>query len=496
MGLDPTSCSGDDCVGLLAESALPCRAGERTCSSIYSNVPLLCSPAGVWEAQNPCAAPTPSCLMGECVAAGTTCSASTPCVNGSCLGLCTECVPGSRGCSSNTPRTCSAQGTWVDGESCSSIGATCQPETGMCVADEWTVQFGSDGVARNDSARAVATDASGGIFVAGEVEGALPFSDSGGLGNGDGYIRKYDAGGNLLWSIQLGTPAPDRLLALAVGPNGDPVVMGHTDGDFTSFGTPRTGTSTYLARYSGMTGAELRRDQWSGLATHMTVDVNDAVVQVDIDADGRTNVVKNDSDGATLFQFAIERQVADLATDGDGNILITGGEGDAYVAKYNIRGVFVWQRLLGDGAADNNYPSAVCADEAGNVLVVGRTASFPPRAFLTKFSADGLVLWSVSKIAAEGVAVAADAVGNVFAVATLTASDAPNLPSGDFWLLEYTAGGVELSSRIIGSSGTEWVESVAVDPGGVPYVVGSTDGVLTGTASPGGDYDAFLLKLQ
>jgi len=369
----------------------------------------------------------------------------------------------------------------------------------MCVPAEWTVQFGSEGVAGDDSARAVATDASGAVFVAGDVEGTLPLADSAGLGNGDGYIRKYDSGGNLIWSIQLGTPALDSVLALAVDPNGDPVVMGHTDGTFSSFGAPApaSGTSTYLARYSGDTGTELWRYQLPTLATHMAIDWNGAVVLVAVSADGVASVVKNGPTGATLLGIALGgRHVAGLATDREGNILITGGEGDAYVAKYDTGGNFVWESPIVQGNTGLNYATAVCADGAGNVLVVGRTSTLPARAFLGKFNANGVGLWSVNKTGAEAVAVDTDAVGNIFALATLTATVDLNFGVGDFSMYKYTADGMELGARNIGSSGAEWVEAIAVDPSGAPYVVGSTDGVLPGTTSPGGDNDAFLLKLQ
>jgi hypothetical protein len=40
------------------------------------------------------------------------------------------------------------------------------------------------------------------------------------------YVRKYDSGGNLIWSKQLGTSAPDSVLALAMDPNGVAGVLG------------------------------------------------------------------------------------------------------------------------------------------------------------------------------------------------------------------------------------------------------------------------------
>jgi hypothetical protein len=367
----------------------------------------------------------------------------------------------------------------------------------MCMLEEWAQQFGSVSAAANDSARAVAADASGGIFVAGEVEGLLPSADPAGLGNGDAYVRKYDGNGNLLWSQQLGTPLLDSVLALAVDAAGDPLVMGHTDGVFAN-DLSGSATSTYFARYSGMTGAELWRYQLPTLATKMTSDVNRSIVFVTPGNNGGTSIIKIGPTGASLFGIGVgDRKVAGLSTDREGNILITGGEGDAYVAKYDVGGNFVWERPL-TLVATRDYPSSVCTDGAGNVLVAGRTsdATLESFAFVVKLNANGVVQWTHSQSSQEGVAVAADVVGNVYLLATLVETGDPSLDSADLSIFKYAADGTELRPRTTGASGSVRGEAIAVDSSGTPYVVGSTDGTLPGHTSPGGDLDAFLMRLQ
>ncbi len=67
----------------------------------------------------------------------------------------------------------------------------------------WTRQFGTSG---GDSADAVAADASG-VYVAGLAFFALPGQTS--AGGPDVFLRKYDLVGNVLWTRQFGSPAID-----------------------------------------------------------------------------------------------------------------------------------------------------------------------------------------------------------------------------------------------------------------------------------------------
>ena len=88
----------------------------------------------------------------------------------------------------------------------------------------WTRQFGSS---EWDEARGVATDANGHVYVVGDTQGALDGSSAGGT---DGFLRAYDAGGDLRWARQFGTAASDVPLAVASAPNGQVRVAGYTFG--------------------------------------------------------------------------------------------------------------------------------------------------------------------------------------------------------------------------------------------------------------------------
>jgi hypothetical protein len=75
----------------------------------------------------------------------------------------------------------------------------------------WTRQFGTSG---NDSAFDLVADETG-VLVAGSVSvGGAPSSPT------DAFVRKYDASGEEVWTVQFGTPAADEATAIALTAGG------------------------------------------------------------------------------------------------------------------------------------------------------------------------------------------------------------------------------------------------------------------------------------
>ncbi|MFO1128863.1 MAG: SBBP repeat-containing protein [Rhodospirillales bacterium] len=88
----------------------------------------------------------------------------------------------------------------------------------------WTRRFGTD---QTDLVNAVATDGSGNVLVVGNTEGPI-----GGryLGTGDGWLAKFRADGHGLWRRQIGTATYDEVWAVAVDATGNIYVAGDTLG--------------------------------------------------------------------------------------------------------------------------------------------------------------------------------------------------------------------------------------------------------------------------
>ena len=92
----------------------------------------------------------------------------------------------------------------------------------------WSREFGSMATAAIDEAASVVVDREGNIYVAGITSGALRGQVS--AGDKDAFVRKYDASGVELWTRQFGSPESDRARGVAMDAKGDVYVAGVTFG--------------------------------------------------------------------------------------------------------------------------------------------------------------------------------------------------------------------------------------------------------------------------
>ncbi|TVR97544.1 MAG: hypothetical protein EA416_00530, partial [Trueperaceae bacterium] len=88
----------------------------------------------------------------------------------------------------------------------------------------WARQFGTSS---SDVAYDVATDASGHVYAAGHTRGALEGAN---VGGDDAFIRSYDGGGTLRWTHQFGTSSGDQAFGVATDASGGVYVAGYTLG--------------------------------------------------------------------------------------------------------------------------------------------------------------------------------------------------------------------------------------------------------------------------
>lgn len=90
----------------------------------------------------------------------------------------------------------------------------------------WTRQFGTVW----SVATKIGVDRSNNVFVTGESSGALPGQMHVGDGGADAFVIKYDADGNELWSRQFGTPGIEESVAISTDTAGNVIVGGYTNG--------------------------------------------------------------------------------------------------------------------------------------------------------------------------------------------------------------------------------------------------------------------------
>lgn len=254
----------------------------------------------------------------------------------------------------------------------------------------WTRQFGTTEI---DGIEGTAVDADGNILVGGSTTGDLAAQNAGSY---DGFVRKYDPNGNVLWTRQFGTIELESVRVVAVDSGGNALVAGYTNGNL---GSQNFGGSDAFVYMFDADGNVLWTRQFG------TTEI-DSIEGAAVDADGNFLmagyttgnlagqnagsfdgfVIKVDANGNTLWAHQFGTMASDLVNDmtldSAGNILLAGqtegnlsgqnaGQNDAFVQKYNPSGSVLWTVQFGTEASDTAY--SVAADAGGNVAVTGRT---------------------------------------------------------------------------------------------------------------------------
>lgn len=308
----------------------------------------------------------------------------------------------------------------------------------------WVRQLGT---AEADSAAGVASDAESNVFVAGSTAGAL---DGGAAGFGDGFLAKYAADGNVLWTRQLGSAAPDAATGVSVAPSGVSTVVGHTRGSLG--GKTRSGTDAdaFVAQYSAA-GALLWVQQLGSEPGY-----DDIAQGVSVSAEGAIYVA-----GRTFG-----------ALDGE-----AAGSADAFLAKYSGEGELLWVRQL--GAADFDAAEAVVADAGGDVYIGGQAGGFlaggpgtvvAAQPFVARYTAAGDRVWEQQFEAANmGAATSLASDGQTLFVAgyTSAAFGGPALGAYDAFLASVSLEtGESLEAIQPGVADSDRASGVAIDGAG------------------------------
>jgi enterochelin esterase-like enzyme len=196
---------------------------------------------------------------------------------------------------------------------------------------EWLRQFGVPAVA--DRGYAIATDATGNLYVTGYTRGNLAATN---LGDKDVYLAKFDPNGTQLWVQQFGSAGEDK--GWGVAATGDGVRLGGmTSG---AMGTAAGALDGWVARYDAA-GSRGWLQQFGTAG-------NEEVWGVTADAGGNTYVAAY-SAGSFAGPLA--------------------GDKDIVAARFDSAGVMTWADQLGTDLNDKG--AAIQLDEAGNLYVAG-----------------------------------------------------------------------------------------------------------------------------
>ncbi|MFQ5807974.1 MAG: SBBP repeat-containing protein [Armatimonadota bacterium] len=388
-----------------------------------------------------------------------------------------------------------------------------------CSAQSYDLTFSTYlGGSAQDSARGVAVDAEGNIYVTGgttspdflTTEGAYDRSYTtggqsvGAFGPMDVFVTKLDPNGKIVWSTFLGGPNYDRAYSVEVDSQGYVYVAGRAGEGFPT--TP----GVLQPEFAGDDSRNRAYGKQDGFITRLS-------------PDGSTIV------WSTYFGDAGGSIVRDIDIDATGNVYATlmgtrhpnpnvtpgafqttpAGDADNVIAKISADGSrVIWASYLGGSGRD--LAPSIRVDATGHVLVDGSTAStdFPvtPGAFqrksggggdayVVKFRPDGSGLvygtylgGSRSDGAAGKHGLAVDATGHAYVVGFTESPDFPTTPgafqrkygggmqgtweqTGDRFVARLSPDGARLlAGTFVGGNARDGGEGVAVDERGSVYM--------------------------
>jgi len=201
-----------------------------------------------------------------------------------------------------------------------------------------------------------AVDSTGNVFLVGLLSGTTNFGPTAAsaltqVGNQDIIVAKLDPTGAYLWSKSFGhVNAFDATPTIAVDAGGNLFITGYYTGVIDFGGGPFTAVSQdgYLAKLDP-NGNHL----WS---KHFASPQAAAAGGVALDTLGQPTVVGNFTSSVDL---------------GGGSLTATGGQqgNNAFVAKFDAAGNYLWARSFGDGTGDT--PDSVAIDSTGAAVLTG-----------------------------------------------------------------------------------------------------------------------------
>jgi uncharacterized delta-60 repeat protein len=311
-------------------------------------------------------------------------------------------------------------------------------------------------------------------------------------GASDAFVVKYNSAGTPLWARKIGGTGTEINYGVASDSDGNIIVAGY---------------------FTSSTGIIYNTDGTTTFATFTIAGGSDGFV-VKYNSSGEPQWARQIAGTGNEFLYS-------LATDSDGNIVVAGtyqnnpvsifgssasfatlanaGGIDVFIVKYNSSGTPQWVRRI--------TPSdvrAIATDSTGNIVVAGYFTSTTltisgsssslslnriggTDAFITQYNSSGEPQW-VRRIGGTGselsYAVATDSTGNIvvaglFSSSTITISGSSsslslnNIGGNDAFITQYNSSGEPQWARQIAGTGSDQVNSVAIDSNGNIVVIGN-----------------------
>lgn len=342
----------------------------------------------------------------------------------------------------------------------------------------WTRTYDSPGTGE-DLAWGIAVDGDGNVYVTGYVEGV----------DRDIWVGKYTSDGYLVWTSTYNGSfnAQDEGQGIAVDKSGNVYVCGWETG-------VGSGVNRWLRKYNP--GGEV---VWTEVSTTaggdacygVTVDDagniyvtgyespagNEDIFVAKIDSD--RNLVWADTYSGSGNQDDVGHGIT---VDDEGNVYVVGYEyvpgedRNIWVRKYDKDGKVVWTKTHHGGApGGRDYGYGVAVDKEGNVYVCGseQVTGEGDNIWVGKYSSDGDVVWTGTYNGPangydEGSDITIDGTGNVYVTGARELTG-----NMETWLRKYTSDGDIVWTKTYGETPAErGGTGVAVDRSGNVYVCG------------------------
>ncbi len=387
----------------------------------------------------------------------------------------------------------------------------------------WATYYGGSGNGW-EFANSIATDATGNVFVAGFTESSnFPSQNPGGGayfqgtfagGMQDAFILKFNNAGLRLWATYYGGSGRDEANSIATDAAGNVFVVGRTGSG--NLPTQNLGGGAYFqGTLAGVNDAFILKFNNAGVllwATYYGGSGQENAYSIATDATGNVFVAGY----TTSSDFPTQNPGGGAYFQGT----YAGGNGDAFILKFNNVGVLLWATYYGGSGHELAFSIAI--DAGGNVFVAGHNVNgnFPTQnpgggayfqgtnaggndAFILKFNNAGVRLWATYYGGSGGEIfitydnIAIDNCGNVYMGFETSSSNIPVQSSCDAGYFDNSFNGVNDQfiaffsntgilrwATYLGGNGNDLRTPIAVDANNNLFVSGEWTGVTNNASYP------------
>ena len=365
----------------------------------------------------------------------------------------------------------------------------------------------------NDYGQSIVTDNNGNIYITGYFESSeiTTFGSTILTSNGlaDVFVVKYNSSGNVVWAKSFGGTNTDECKNIDIDDNGNIYITGYFKNAIEFGSTTLTSAGNediFIAKLSSANGEV----EWAKRFGNENADYS-----LDIATDNNNVYITG-----VFYSNTITFGNSALFNNSDTTV-----SGDIFIAKLSTAdGEITWAKSFGEEY--NDVGSGITVDNSGNSFISGffysSTLTFDTTAtltndgdadvFITKFDADGEVLWAKSGVGGDEdktYSLDVDDNGNVYTVGYFK-SNSIEFGSGsvtnhqgsgsDIFIVKYDANGIFKWVKSAGGTSDDFGWDIFVDGSGNSFITGyfsgtsASFGTITITNTSTTSSDIFIAK--